>query len=265
MRTPSESTSSPETAAATLAERHALMEQVASLGQMAQAGALMASLTHQISQPLTALLLNVQQALVFAEGGSGDDRVPPLLREAESATLRLSEQLRQLRHMFANPGIGHTPAPGDALVSLAAAMMKRHLDDAQIELVLQLGGGPAQLSDKGLEHVLLNLLHNSLHAFRTHAPARRRIDVCTWTVEGQYRMAFTSSLPASAYGEGTQLFELHGGEAPHPWALGLWLARFIVERQLGRIILDPAAADGLCVQVSLPLADAPWPDVPGPA
>lgn len=246
----------------TLATRNAMMEQVASMGKMAQAGALSASLAHEISQPLSSALLNVEQALFFAGQGQGSPHLGPLLEQARGETMRASDSLRRVKEMFRAGAPRRSPVQPDDVVRFAVAMMERQLTEQGIRLELDLQADHhVMLSPGELEHVLLNLLSNAVEALSGQPEALRQIEVATRQEGGRFELYFQDHGPGVEGALAERIFDMRYTTKSANTGLGLWLARYIVERHLGRIWLEQQAADsegggprGALFRVSLPLA-----------
>jgi signal transduction histidine kinase len=232
----------------TLTERNAMMEQVASMGRMAQSGALTASLSHEISQPLSTVLLNVQQALEVAGSPTpGRQDLQPLLELARDETLRAAHCLQQVKSMFRSGPPNRNLIRVNEVVRFVAAIMESHLRGAGISLNLDLAeADPVVFSAGELEHVLLNLLHNSIEAIKAAAPGPRRIEIRTWRNHGRLSMSVRDSGNGISESMAERIFDMQFSTRPDGMGMGLWLARFIMERHEGHIRLDPNATPGAC-------------------
>ena len=228
--------------AQTLIERNALMERVASMGKLAQSGALSASLTHEFSQPLASMLLNVEQALAFAQANEPLNRVIPLLTRTHSETLRAAETLKRVKTMFQPAPLQLAPIAPDEVVRLVGALMESPLKQAGVVLRLELQGPPSVLFSPGeLEHVLLNLMHNSLEAMTAARTPQACILIRTWQDGASWRLSLHDNGPGVVPTLADSLFAIGLSSKPGNMGLGLWLARFIMERHGGQIWLDPQA------------------------
>ena len=232
----------------TLNERNAMMEQVASMGRMAQSGALTASLSQEISQPLSTVLLNVQHAREVAGSPM------PVLQDmqtylalARDETLRAARSLHQVKSMFRSGPPNSNLIRVNEVMRFVAAVMESHLRAARVSLALDLADDDSVVFSAGeLEHVLLNLLHNSIEAIRATPQGPRRIEIRTWREQGRLSMSVRDSGSGISESVAAQIFDMQFSTRPDGMGMGLWLARFIMERHEGHIRLDPAATSGAC-------------------
>jgi two-component system sensor kinase FixL len=211
---------------------------VASMGKLAQSGALSAALAHEFSQPLSSILLNVQQSLVLLQDPANAPALPPLLARVESETLRAAETLKQVKAMFRTGPPKLTPVNPNEVLGFVVAMMERSLREAGVAVeVAQDARGTVMFSKGQLEHVLLNLLHNAMQALRSCEGAKRRIRVRTWDEGGQVQVAVHDNGPGIAATLQDSIFNLSFSTKRQNMGMGLWLARYLMERHDGRIWL----------------------------
>jgi signal transduction histidine kinase len=164
-------------------------EELAHLSRVAVLAELSGSLSHELSQPLTAILANAQAALLFL------DRSPPevgevreSLREIVENDKRAHEVIQRLRAMLRKERTEKTALDINEVVRDALRLARTDLSHRHVESRLALAPDlPAVHGDRvQLQQVLLNLILNAVEAMGgsggllrigTRCVDRRDIDV----------------------------------------------------------------------------------------
>ncbi|WP_371079322.1 histidine kinase dimerization/phospho-acceptor domain-containing protein, partial [Salmonella enterica] len=84
----------------TLRERTELMSRLANVGKYAQSGALSASISHELNQPLAAIQLNIQESAHLAQEAQASPRLLALLDRINQDNQRAALIVRRVRDMF---------------------------------------------------------------------------------------------------------------------------------------------------------------------
>src|SRR6516164_9907187 len=181
--------------------------------RFAVAGQLASALTHELNQPMTALIGYVRASELMSEGQENtDERLTGTLRKAGEEALRAAEVLRRLREFYR--GEGARIAPTDALEVCARVADSLHdrMRRSAVEFNLEYPATLPQVmvDSTQLEIVVHNLLTNSLDAFDAHRAARsspRRIDITAATRGADVLIGIDDSGPGIAAGVSERLFE----------------------------------------------------------
>jgi len=243
-------------------------ERLASLGPVAR------SITHEITNPLTYVLGNLERAAEMLKAGRspGPEELLELLDDAIEGAERIGFIVRDMR-TIARSGQGGAEQQavfdlGDAVRSalrLSGAVLR---SCAQVELRLTEGarvrGSAGQLSQ-----VFVNLFVNAAHAIREgKAGAGRR----TVTTRGEGERVVAEGADNGkgiAEHDRARLFEPFSTTrgATTGTGLGLWISRELLRRHGGDIEAVGGAERGAPFRVSLPLerAAAQAPAAPAPA
>lgn len=226
-------------------QRNLLIQQLVSVGKLAQSAALSASIAHEVSQPLAVVRLNLEEA---AEALRQSDlvRAGRLLETAQAATLRTAGVVQRVRDMFAKGRRDRGLHCIDDVIRLVQAVMQERLAREQVEVVLSLAAAaPFLLAEDELEHVLINLIQNSLDAFAAAGSPDRRIDIRSRDLGDRVRVEVADNGPGVPAEARAEVFNLFHTLKPGGLGLGLWLARHIVERHGGSIVLVPTEGPGV--------------------
>jgi C4-dicarboxylate-specific signal transduction histidine kinase len=143
--------------------------------------AAVASISHEIKQPLAAIAMNGAAAQRFLELS------PPILGEARSAlndlvrdSHRMGEILDNIHHLFGKGEREKEPIDMNEVVLAALRLLRGELTDHCVEAVVELASEPPQVKGHRvqLQEVILNLVHNAIEAMATKGD-RRRLKVRT--------------------------------------------------------------------------------------
>jgi two-component system, LuxR family, sensor kinase FixL len=234
------------------AARRRIREQDAALQRsmrFAVAGQLASALTHELNQPMTALLSYVRAAELMSEtGGAVDERLADTLRKAGEESGRAAAVLRRLREFYR--GEGGRPEPTDALAvcEQVAETLRDRMRRGAVEFELRGGQLPSVVTDRTqLEIVVHNLLTNSLDALDSLPQGRsrpRRIEVTGEARGADVLITVEDSGPGVSAGLGERLFEPFVTSKISGMGLGLSLSRTFLRHQGGDLWTEPSRLGG---------------------
>jgi len=241
-----------------LAEAESLrrMSELAHLNRVATAGALSASIAHEVRQPLAAMVAQSGAAMRWLAHSTPDlGEVRAALQKIVDAGNRASQIIENLRSMFRKETSAQRPVDVNALIgnvlALTAVEIRKH--DISLETALstsppQALGDPAQL-----EQVFLNLINNAIEALSSSASNTRVLRVETTTGEtGGALVTIADSGPGVEAADMDKMFEAFFTTKPDGMGMGLAISRSIVEAHGGRLWATRGDR-GLVFHVLLPL------------
>jgi signal transduction histidine kinase len=149
------------------AELQRTMTELTHMNRVATAGVLSASIAHEISQPLTAIVTSASAArrwLVLREPGIEQAR--DALDQIESAGHRAGEIITSLREMFKKETQARNPIDINKLIFAVLAIVRHELKKRGVKLRTELDESlPALEGDRvQLQQVVLNLVMNAIEA-----------------------------------------------------------------------------------------------------
>jgi signal transduction histidine kinase len=244
---------------AQLESRRHLLE-VIHLNRTATAGALSASVGHELNQPLGAILSNTEAAETLLTMNPPDMRqLRDILADIRRDDQRASDIIRHLRGLLKKTGetelqrFDLNDAIGDAIHILVPEAMKRGV----VLSAAQGQGTCAVCADEvHLQQVLLNLAINGMDAMSDCAPDKRRLEFRT-------ALRGISEVEVSVSDSGTgipndklnDIFETFYTTKRQGTGLGLSIARTLVETYGGRIWAENRTDGGAAFRFTLPLAE----------
>jgi two-component system sensor kinase FixL len=218
--------------------------------RFAVAGQLASALTHELNQPMTALLSYVRAAELMTEPlARADERLVGTLHKAGEEAARAAAVLRRLREFYRGEGarLEHTE-PLAVCARVAEALRDRMRRNAVEFEMRSREGVPSVMVDRTqLEIVVHNLLTNSLDAFDALPPrgARvRRIEIAAAVHGTDVLIAVDDSGPGISPTLVERLFEPFVTSKISGMGLGLSLSRTFLRHQGGDLWSEPSHLGG---------------------
>jgi len=240
-------------------ERDELRERVARQERLATTGTLAAGVGHEINNPLTFIVTNLEFALEELRsvgGGSPAHWISSMievLNEAHEGAERIRKIVRGLRS-FAHEE--NEPAPTSALAAVDISLsMARHEIRHKASLSLKLDPVPQVLADESrLAQILVNLLVNAAQAFTTSDPTRNQITVQTQLLsDGRVAVEVSDNGPGIAPEVLPRIFDPFFTTKPpgRGTGLGLAICGSIVRGFGGEIVCETEVGVGTTFRVVL--------------
>jgi signal transduction histidine kinase len=217
--------------------------------------ALASSISHEVKQPLTAIV-GGGGALLRYVGGQ-----PPKLDKARSAAERIvaaghraSQILDDIRNLFGTAQRPQSPINmNDLTIKALHALdgeLKSHNVTTRIQLASQL---PPIMGHGGqLQEVLVNLIQNAIDAMASTDDDRRILQVRTEHDGNLISVEIVDTGPGIDPKKSGNIFDAFFTTKPNGMGLGLAICRMIVERHEGRLAASSADPHGAIFRIMLP-------------
>jgi signal transduction histidine kinase len=222
--------------------------------------AMVASIGHEVKQPLAAIASNGSAALRFVA------QTPPNLEEVRSTLNRIvrdshraSQVFDNIRALFGRADQGQEPIDVNELVAGALQALRQELDDHGITTHAELRSKlPLVMGHRGqLQEVFINLVRNAIEAMDALKDDRRILQVRAERHSGNtVRVAVEDSGPGIDPKRLDSIFDAFVTTKPQGLGLGLAICRMIVERHSGQLSATPVNPRGSVFQVVLPTGGA---------
>jgi len=219
-------------------------------------GAAISAISHELKQPLTAIVTKGSAARRFLERTPSEiPRVQTILGEIVEASFRANEVLENIHGLFGHDQEPH-PTDINELVGDSLRLMHEQLERHRIRVVTQLDPDmPAIAAHRGqLQEVIINLLQNSIDAMEPNeSPRLLRIET-----ERRGKDAVGISIRDSGKGIDARvidtIFDAFVTTKAKGKGLGLAISRMIVERHDGQLTVSSAGIDsGAVFHIVLPV------------
>ncbi|RMH44812.1 MAG: PAS domain S-box protein [Deltaproteobacteria bacterium] len=244
-----------------VSDRRRRQEEIIRASQLAAVGQLAAGVAHEINNPLTFVLLNlerIRRELAASPLSHLQQHVEDVIDGAE----RIRAVVGDLLSFARAPAAGRTPAPVDVVavvdsaLRLAGHALRRC---ARVERTVA-AVPPVPIDRARLGQVVLNVLLNAADALDGRDPDSGHIAVrVTEAPPGAVEIAISDNGPGVAESDVDRVFEPFFTTKPagRGTGLGLAICRTIVEAAGGSIALDSHPGTGTTVRIRLPTAREP--------
>jgi C4-dicarboxylate-specific signal transduction histidine kinase len=237
-------------------ERTRSRTEIYHLNRVAAMGQLAASLAHELSQPLAAIMSNAEAAQRFA-GRPNPDMVE--IREALDDITRDDKRARSviqgMRAMLKKEDVAIEPVDLNQVASSVVQMIRNEatLRGMRIELALFPSAVVVKGDQVGLQQVVLNLAGNGLDAM-TETSADRCLTIRTAVAPSVGTICVIDNGPGVSPELRDKLFQPFFTTKRTGLGMGLSICQSILESLGGRIELTNQNGRGAVFSVSLPLA-----------
>jgi signal transduction histidine kinase len=219
-------------------------------------GVAISAISHELKQPLTAIVTKGSAARRFLERTPSDiSRVQVILGEIVGASFRANEVLENIQGLFGHDQELH-PIDVNELVRESLRLMHEQFERHRITILTQLAPDmPAVSVHKGqLQEVVINLLQNSIEAMETVERARfLRIQT-----ERCGQDAIGIAIQDSGRGIDAPMidtvFDAFVTTKAKGKGLGLAISKMIIDRHNGQLTASSAGSgNGAIFQITLPV------------
>jgi signal transduction histidine kinase len=242
-------------------ESRGRMLEVIHLNRTAAAGALSASIAHELNQPLGAILSNAEAAeLLLAANPPDLGQVREILSDIRDADQRAAEIIQHLRKLLKRTNdidlqeFDLNDAISEAIHILSPEAMKRGV-------VLSTNGVqrslPVRADQVHLQQVVLNLASNGMDAMTNSVPGTRTMSIQTALTEAsEVEVSVVDSGSGIPQEKLKDVFDTFYTTKQEGTGLGLSIARTIVETYGGKIWAENRSGGGAVFRFTLPLSEA---------
>lgn len=221
--------------------------------RLASVGEMASTLAHELNQPLMALSNFAVAARALAVHGPSD-MLPGALDEIVGQSQRASEIVKRVR-AFINPQRSQYESLAmQSVITHAAALLAPELKAQGLSLRLALDDADVRVRGDRvlLEQVLVNLIHNAMHAMQDQPRQRRSIELACRRAGQAVRIGVADHGPGIPPEQLDQVFAPFFTTKPDGLGLGLNICRSIVEAHGGSMSVDNRPEGGAVFSFTLP-------------
>jgi len=244
-----------------LQEREEIIRQLTLSNKTAAMGALVASLAHELNQPLCSIRLNTQlvERIISEESveTNTDEEVKRLVADLNRDNRRAADIIVKLRKLFEDRSGAMVSLDMNDLVRDCAALVHSHAQAKQVELVCHLEDSCPVVGDQTqLQQVVLNVLNNAIEAAAESSQAPGRVEVQSVCTDTEVILKVSDNGPGISDEMRQSVFELFKTSKAEGMGVGLWLSKTVVNAHLGDIYFESKVGGGACFEVRLPMNQA---------
>lgn len=229
---------------------------LAHASRIATLGELMASIAHEVNQPLSAVVNNANAARRWLQRATPDVEEAKLAIESiiEEGT-RASEIIARTRSMAIKGESIRAAFPLNDMIEETVTLVRRQLSGLGAELRLELRPDlPAVVGDRiQLQQVLINLVVNAAQAMAEQADPLRVVTLGSRSQDGACVVEVQDTGPGVAPDRANQLFNAFYTTKPTGMGMGLSVAKTIVEAHGGAIVIAPNHPKGAIFRFTVPV------------
>ena len=232
-------------------------QDLAHASRLTTVGELTASIAHEISQPLGAILSNAETAEILLESKQPQlEEVQQILADIRKDDLRASEIIRRMRELLRKRELELKLIDLNAVTSDVLRLVDGETRRRGVKIEKQFADNlPFVRGDAiHLQQVLLNLILNGLEAMSESSESNRRLTMRTaYDGKSNVEVAVEDSGPGIPSDRLPRLFDSFFTTKSHGMGLGLSIVRSIVEAHGGRIWAENNSSGGACFRFTLPV------------
>ncbi len=230
--------------------------EISEIGRHLTMAAMVASIAHEVSQPLASTILNADAGLqLLAEAKPDMDEMRALLKDIADDGHRARAVLDGIRSMFRNDHGARTSVTVNDLIGAVLAVVRGELDAHQVSLRSELSDGlPTVLAaPTQLQQVLLNLVMNAIEAMSS-VTTRERVLIVKSEIGEPGNVQITVEDTGSGIDPSLvdRVFEAFFTTKALGMGMGLSICRSIVESHDGLLSVSARNPYGSSFCVKLP-------------
>jgi signal transduction histidine kinase len=233
-------------------------EELAHALRSATLGELAASFTHELGQPLTAMLSNAEAVRRIRQTDPAHPEIDEALADIAEGAKRAGETIGRLRMLVRKQHAQRTWIDLNELIDEMVRLLRSDLIQKRVEVRLTPGNGlpPVYGDPVQLRQVMLNVLVNSEDSIVSAADGPREIDIRTrLTDDGAAAITVRDTGAGLDESELEHMFERFVTSKPEGLGMGLAISRSIVESHGGRIWASRNERRGITVHIELPVGE----------
>jgi len=236
----------------------AIQAELARVSRFTTMGELVASIAHEVNQPLSAIVTNSQAALRWLARDTPDlDEVVAALNRVNRDASLAGDVIARIRNFLSMGGIKREPVQVRRIVDDLLLMLQSVLLESGVQVKVRIAPGLPELQADPvqLQQVMLNLVINALDAMREQLH-RDRILTISVTAEVQEGVLFSVSDTGPGISPSLEgkIFDALFSTKSNGLGMGLAISRSIIENHGGRLRLEAAVGTGASFVFNLPLS-----------
>ncbi len=240
-----------------VAEKEKLLLKLMSSNKTSASGALSATVVHEITQPLSALTLNLSGALRSYANEDYAGLRHRILQCKDNAD-RIGEIVQIIRSIFRSDvsHINHSDLQAVAQSVYSYALTECR--DSAIKLELELEEDVvAHANFREVQHIALNLVLNAIQNLQLQKKDEKSIKIRVWKESGKSKLSVSDNGSGIPEDFRASLFSLLETTKQGGMGVGLWLCAQIAERNRGAINYVPNTPCGSVFETAFPLVTKP--------
>jgi signal transduction histidine kinase len=229
---------------------------LAHFNRVSTVGELVASIAHEVNQPLGAIVTNGHACVRLLSREAPDlDKSLEVIRRMISDGMRASEVIKRIRELLHKSPPEKAPLDINEIVREVIALVSSDVLRSKVELKADLAAylPPVEGDRIQLQQVILNLILNAKDAMSAVQTRPRELLITSRkSKSGQVAVAVRDSGKGVEPKDADRIFDPFFSSKPEGMGLGLSISRRIIEDHGGRLFATPNQPQGAVFQFTLP-------------
>lgn len=235
-------------------EKDRLLSGLISSNRVIGISALAGSLSHQLSQPLTAIALRADTARRALTRAGKDPEMVKSLDEISHQSSKLADLVKNLRRLFSSRTIEYAPTKLEGMIEEILEIVSPSLEAKKITLRKSYREDPTVYADAiQLQQVIINVLNNAIDALNSDQITEKSISIDLFVVNELVTIEIKDSGTGINEALLPSIFELYKTTKEGGLGIGLWLCKEIMESHHGDITAINSPAGGAVFKITLPV------------
>src|SRR5258705_6430032 len=229
-------------------------EELAHVGRVTTMGELVASIAHEVNQPLGAIVTNAHACVHLLSREVPElDKSREVLGRMIKDGMRASEVIKRIRDLLHKTPVEKAPVNINRTIQEAIALVSSDVLRSKVELKAELAAAlPPVLADRiQLQQVILNLILNARDAMSGEHTRKLQI-TSRRNSAGLVEVAVRDTGHGLKATDAERIFDRFFTTKPEGMGLGLSISRTIIESLGGRVWATQNEDKGATIRFSLP-------------
>ncbi|MHB8972989.1 MAG: PAS domain-containing sensor histidine kinase [Pirellulaceae bacterium] len=237
-------------------EYHRLQQQLAHVVRLSTMGAMVAGISHEVSQPLHSI---ATFARACGNALSQDEVRLDWLREWNEAiavaAARGGKIIKGLRAFLSNSEPQFAPTEIRAVIEESLSLVAFEMRDRHVTVDTQIDAADlvVRIERVQIQQVLVNLLQNACETLAERTEGTRKVSIRAAVAEEFVEVSVADNGLGLEDCNVSRIFDPFFTTKPHGMGMGLAISRTIVEAHGGRIWAIDSSAGGMAFHFTLPL------------
>jgi signal transduction histidine kinase len=231
-------------------------EELIHIGRISAAGELVASIAHELNQPLTAILSNAQAGLrsLSTVESSNSKEIQEILKEIIEDNTRAVEVIRKLRALMNKGTSEFNDLNVNIVINDVCMLLKSDaiLRNALISMELSDDLPLVYVDRIQIQQVLLNLMLNAIESIQNFSADRRKVTIRTIRIDDRVRISVHDCGKGINQEEHNKIFDPFFTTKPEGMGMGLSIARSIVKAHSGALWFENNSGYGSTFHFTIP-------------
>ena len=233
-----------------LEEKYKLINSLMTANKTALSGALSASISHEINQPLGAIKTNSQHLDLLIKTKKEKDLITNIIKDSDRAAKIIST----LKGIFTNKNSIYSTIQFDIYIESLKPFFIEAVRGKNISFKFKLNSNASvHINPDEISQVLSNIIRNSIEALSKTSKKTKIIEIKTQIVQDKLRCSVSDNGPGVNKELIHKIFDLYQSSKNESAGIGLWLSKHIITKHKGNITLNKSYKKGAEFIIELPI------------